>query len=128
MKGWPSFSSELSSQILFLRKSFGSRLDVFAPVNDLSALSKTGSEYLSMIPGKNNEVAITGGQILGDEYSEHVIKVTFSCRHFVFQPERIDTNNDRTDAVSFCEKGTQQSFAYLWLPINFGISTLLKSD
>jgi hypothetical protein len=30
-----------ASQIKFLRKSYGSRLNVFAPINDLSSLSKT---------------------------------------------------------------------------------------
>lgn len=63
------------SQVMFLRKSYGSRLNVFAPVNDLSTLSKTGSEQRSLVPGKRNDVAIAGGQILGDEYSDHVVKV-----------------------------------------------------
>ena len=61
--------------MLFLRKSHGSRLNVFAPANDLSALSKSGSEARSFVPGKKNDVAISGGQILGDEYSDHVVKV-----------------------------------------------------
>lgn len=60
---------------MFLRKSYGSRLNVFAPVNDLSSLSKTGLEDRSLVPGKKNDLAIAGGQILGDEYSEHVVKV-----------------------------------------------------
>jgi hypothetical protein len=66
-----------SSQITFLRKSYGSRLNVFAPVNDLSALSKTGSvDKAGMrVPGQKNDVAIAGGQILGDEWSDHVVKV-----------------------------------------------------
>ena len=63
------------SQVMFLRKSYGSRLNVFAPVSDLSTLSKTGSEQRSLVPGKRNDVAIAGGQILGDEYSDHVVKV-----------------------------------------------------
>jgi hypothetical protein len=77
---------------------------MFAPVNDLSALSKTGSEHLSLIPGKNNEVAITGGQILGDEYTEHVIKVILGPNRIIWWPYCIDTTN-RTDAASFCGKG-----------------------
>lgn len=60
---------------MFLRKSHGSRLNVFAPVNDLSSLSKTGSENRSLVAGKKNDFAIAGGQILGDEYSDHVVKV-----------------------------------------------------
>jgi len=65
------------SQVSFLRKQYGSRLNVFAPVNDLSSLSKSGSATRSLLPGKKNDVAISGGQILGDEYSDHVVKVTY---------------------------------------------------
>jgi len=61
--------------VKFLRKQYGSRLNVFAPVNDLSSLSKSGSSLRALVPGKKNDVAITGGQILGDEYSDHVVKV-----------------------------------------------------
>jgi hypothetical protein len=60
---------------MFVRKSTGSRLNVFAPVHDLSALSKTGLEGHALVPGQMNDVAVAGGQILGDEYSDHVIKV-----------------------------------------------------
>ncbi|KAG6865984.1 hypothetical protein C0991_009986 [Blastosporella zonata] len=66
--------TEIWNQIKFLRKSYGSRLNVFAPVNDLSSLSKSGFEARSLVPGKKNEVAIAGGQVLGDEYSDHVVK------------------------------------------------------
>ncbi|KAF8176691.1 inositol hexakisphosphate-domain-containing protein [Mycena galopus ATCC 62051] len=58
----------------FLRKSYGSRLNVFAPINDLSSLSKTHWADRALVPGKKNDVAIAGGQILGDEYSNHVVK------------------------------------------------------
>lgn len=71
---WLKARSEIWTQVMFLRKSYGSRLNVFAPVNDLSTLSKTGSEQRSLVPGKRNDVAIAGGQILGDEYSDHVVK------------------------------------------------------
>jgi hypothetical protein len=66
-----------SSQITFLRKSHGSRLNVFAPVNDLSALSKSGGvdKLGTLVAGRKNDVAIAGGQILGDEWSDHVVKV-----------------------------------------------------
>lgn len=64
-----------SSQIVFLRKSYGSRLNVFAPINDLSALSKSSAGPRALLAGKVNDVAISGGQILGDEYSDHVVKV-----------------------------------------------------
>ncbi|RXW20324.1 hypothetical protein EST38_g5530 [Candolleomyces aberdarensis] len=60
--------------ISFLRKASGSKLNVFVPVNDLSSLSKTGLEARALVPGTKNNVAISGDQILGDEYSDHVVK------------------------------------------------------
>ncbi|KAF4597582.1 hypothetical protein EYR40_008044 [Pleurotus pulmonarius] len=71
---WLKARTEIWNQVSFLRKSHGSRLNVFAPVNDLSALSMTGSSGRSLVPGRRNDVAIAGGQILGDEYSDHVVK------------------------------------------------------
>ncbi|KAJ7649811.1 inositol hexakisphosphate-domain-containing protein [Roridomyces roridus] len=71
---WLKARTEIWNQIKFLRKSYGSRLNVFAPINDLSALSKTHWVDRALVPGKNNDVAISGGQILGDEYSTHVVK------------------------------------------------------
>ena len=72
-------------------------------MNDLSALSKTGSESLSLVPGKNNDVAIAGGQILGDEYSEHVVKVSF-IRSYVGLFKLISMHN-RIDVGLFCARG-----------------------
>ena len=48
-------------------------------MNDLSALSKTGNvdRAGTFVAGQKNDVAIAGGQILGDEWSDHVVKV---CR------------------------------------------------
>ena len=67
---------------MFLRKTYGSRLNVFQPINDLSSLSKSGSEARALVPGQKNDVAIAGGQILGDEYSDHVVKVrAVPCMH-----------------------------------------------
>ncbi|KAG6856508.1 hypothetical protein H0H87_003701 [Tephrocybe sp. NHM501043] len=71
---WLKARTEIWNQIKFLRKTYGSRLNVFAPVNDLSSLSKSGFEARSLVPGKKNDVAISGGQVLGDEYSDHVVK------------------------------------------------------
>ncbi|KAF7374402.1 hypothetical protein MSAN_00324300 [Mycena sanguinolenta] len=71
---WLKTRTEIWNQIKFLRKAYGSRLNVFAPVNDLSSLSKTNWEDRTLMAGKKNDVAITGGQILGDEYSNHVVK------------------------------------------------------
>ncbi|KAG6919205.1 hypothetical protein DXG01_008503 [Tephrocybe rancida] len=74
---WLKARTEIWNQIKFLRKSYGSlgsRLNVFTPINDLSSLSKSGFESRSLVPGKKNDVAIAGGQVLGDEYSDHVVK------------------------------------------------------
>ncbi|KAF8657553.1 hypothetical protein AX16_002190 [Volvariella volvacea WC 439] len=71
---WLKTRTEIWNQVSFLRKSYGSRLNVFAPVHDLSSLSRTGTEGRALLPGKENDVAISGGQILGDEYSDHVVK------------------------------------------------------
>ncbi|ESK95344.1 metal ion binding oxidoreductase [Moniliophthora roreri MCA 2997] len=72
---WLKTRTEIWNQVKFLRKSFsGLRLNVFAPVNDLSSLSRSGSEGRALVAGKKNDVAISGGQILGDEYSIHVVK------------------------------------------------------
>ncbi len=77
-------------------------MNILAPVNDLSAMSKTGSENQSTMPGIENHVAIAGGQILGDEYSDHVVKVTRSSNNAVCYC-LIDSN--RIGEVSSFEKG-----------------------
>ncbi|KAK7006097.1 inositol hexakisphosphate-domain-containing protein [Favolaschia claudopus] len=71
---WLKARTEIWNQIKFLRKSYGSRLNVFAPINDLSSLSKTNWDDRALVAGQKNDVAISGGQILGDEYSKHVVK------------------------------------------------------
>lgn len=63
-----------ASQIKFLRTTHGSRLNVFAPINDLSSLSKGGIERRGFDSLKK-DVTLAGGQILGDEYSDHVVRV-----------------------------------------------------
>ena len=63
-----------ASQIKFLRTTYGSRLNVFAPINDLSSLSKSGVGGRSLDIVKN-DMTLAGGQILGDEYSDHVVRV-----------------------------------------------------
>ncbi|KIJ13397.1 hypothetical protein PAXINDRAFT_170473 [Paxillus involutus ATCC 200175] len=71
---WLKTRSEIWNQVMFLRKSRGSRLNVFAPVNDLSLLSRSQAEDKSLVAGQKNDVEIAGGQLLGDEYSEHFVK------------------------------------------------------
>lgn len=73
------FLSSSLSQVRFLRKTYGSKLNVFAPINDLSSLSKSNFETRSFVAGKQNDLAIAGGQVLGDEYTDHVIKVSSPC-------------------------------------------------
>ncbi|KAJ7649760.1 inositol hexakisphosphate-domain-containing protein [Roridomyces roridus] len=63
---WLKTRTEIWNQIKFLRKSSGSRLNVFAPIHDLLALSK--SDWLDRAFDST-----TGGQV-GDEYSTHVFK------------------------------------------------------
>ncbi|KAI0052293.1 hypothetical protein FA95DRAFT_1553613 [Auriscalpium vulgare] len=71
---WLKARTEIYNQVVFLRKAYGSRLNVFTPVNDLSLLSKSGSSERSLVRGHKNDVAVSGGQILGDEYSDYVVK------------------------------------------------------
>ncbi|KAI9567360.1 inositol hexakisphosphate-domain-containing protein [Boletus coccyginus] len=71
---WLKARTEIWNQVMFLRKSHGSRLNVFAPINDLSLLSRSETEDKSLVPGQKNDVEIAGGQMLGDEYSDHVVK------------------------------------------------------
>ncbi|KAG2359074.1 inositol hexakisphosphate-domain-containing protein [Suillus spraguei] len=71
---WLKARTEIWNQVKFLRKTFGSRLNIFAPVNDLSLLSRSRAEDKSLVAGQKNDVEIAGGRLLGDEYSDHVVK------------------------------------------------------
>ncbi|KAI9061062.1 hypothetical protein FKP32DRAFT_1576534 [Trametes sanguinea] len=71
---WLKSRTEIWTQVTFLRKSHGSRLNVFSPINDLSALSRTGAADRALLTGQQGDLTIAGGQILGDEYSDHVVK------------------------------------------------------
>ncbi|RPD74988.1 hypothetical protein L226DRAFT_508637 [Lentinus tigrinus ALCF2SS1-7] len=71
---WLKARTEIWNQVMFLRKAHGSKLNVFAPINDLSTLSRSGADHRALLPGPKNDVTIAGGQILGDEYSDHVVK------------------------------------------------------
>lgn len=86
-----AYSHEYFSQVLFLRQSFGTRLSIFSPVNDLSSLSKSGPQR-SLVRGQTNDVAISGGQVLGDEYSDHVVKVRILTNRCVVGPSYIAQN------------------------------------
>ncbi|KAJ7121865.1 hypothetical protein C8R43DRAFT_959462 [Mycena crocata] len=87
--------TEIWNQIKLLRKSYGSRLNVFAPVDDLSSLSKTNWEDRALVPGKKNDVAIAGGKILEDEYSTHVVKMLEKNRSGIILREGTLLKSDR---------------------------------
>ncbi|KAF9787481.1 inositol hexakisphosphate-domain-containing protein [Thelephora terrestris] len=70
---WVQSRTEIWNQIRFLRTTHGSRLNVFAPISDLSSLSRSGVQNGGFNRCKNN-VTLAGGQILGDEYSDHVVR------------------------------------------------------
>ncbi|KAG1727742.1 inositol hexakisphosphate-domain-containing protein [Suillus lakei] len=61
-------TENLEVSFMFLRKTYGSRLNIFAPVT-------TFLFYKALVAGQKNDVEIAGGQLLGDEYSDHVVKV-----------------------------------------------------
>ena len=109
----------INSQILFLRKT---RLNIFAPISDLSSLSRTGLEQRALIPGKTNDVAIAGGQILGDEYSRHVVKVSYQIL-FIWI---LILNAVSIALESFFGKG-EHPHIYIGVA-NLLLRTLLKSD
>lgn len=110
---------------MFLRKIHGSRLNIFQPIADLSSLSKMGSEGRALVAGQNNDVAIAGGQILGDEYSDHVVKARI--RLFVVLA-KVTTNLNRTEVVSFYEKGIFSPPLHVPIAHTHLGRTLLKSD
>ena len=110
---------------MFLRKQYGSRLNVFAPVNDLSSLSKSSSATRSLLPGKKNDVAISGGQILGDEYSDHVMKVHY--RRILLKTYSNLYTSTEPKWYYFARKVCSNIRSYSSVH-NVYISTLLKSD
>ena len=98
-------------------------------MNDLSSLSKSGSATRSLLPGKKNDVAISGGQILGDEYSDHVMKVLFrhplliayyNMTFYILQQNR--------SGIILRERSVQISASPNLRAHNNYTSTLLKSD
>ncbi|CAE6436067.1 unnamed protein product [Rhizoctonia solani] len=61
---WMEARTEIWNQVGFMRKA-GLRLNVFAPVADLSAISKGESVQAPQL---------AGGRVLGDEWTDHVVK------------------------------------------------------
>ncbi|KAG9015211.1 hypothetical protein FRB94_004330 [Tulasnella sp. JGI-2019a] len=62
---WMQARVEIWNQVRYLRKAEG--LKVFSPVADLSVISKVEA-------ARQHEVSVGGGQVLGDEWTDHVIK------------------------------------------------------
>ncbi|KAF8577784.1 hypothetical protein K439DRAFT_1417887 [Ramaria rubella] len=71
---WMKARVEIWNQVTFLRKTRGSRLNIFAPVSDLSSLAKTRLEESQLKAGPHNDIAVSGGQVLGDEWTTHVVE------------------------------------------------------
>lgn len=73
---WMKARIEVTNQVMFLRRS-GSAFKIFAPINDLKALSQAGLESRDQqqVAKRNRpDLTIAGGQILGDEWAEHVVR------------------------------------------------------
>ncbi|WVR08265.1 hypothetical protein IAU60_005312 [Kwoniella sp. DSM 27419] len=69
---WLKSRPEIWNQIKVLRRSGGNRLFAFAPVNDLTAISRS-SEFGEKGPSSRRDVDVQGGKVLGDEWAEHVV-------------------------------------------------------
>nr|XP_031859044.1 uncharacterized protein CI109_005550 [Kwoniella shandongensis]KAA5526116.1 hypothetical protein CI109_005550 [Kwoniella shandongensis] len=69
---WLKSRPEIWNQIKVLRRSGGNRLFAFAPVNDLSLISKS-SEMGDSDFNRRRDVDVQGGKVLGDEWAEHVV-------------------------------------------------------
>lgn len=63
-----------------MRRQGGDRLSAFAPVNDLSGISRSSDVADSKSGGSHTgsgtrprEVDLQGGKVLGDEWADHVV-------------------------------------------------------
>ncbi|GJJ08366.1 hypothetical protein Clacol_002580 [Clathrus columnatus] len=92
---WLKARVEIWNQVTFLRKTRGSRLNIFAPISDLSSLAKSESEGDIFEAGPKNDVAVTGGQILGDEWTTHVVEFWYST---LLKSDQWLTESDPTEA------------------------------
>jgi hypothetical protein len=81
MPSSPTFKEQVAdqdSQIKIIRRQGGNRLFAFAPVNDLSLISKSSDAGLDGRDGASRmdrvkDGDVQGAQILGDEWAEHVV-------------------------------------------------------
>ncbi|ORY34932.1 inositol hexakisphosphate-domain-containing protein [Naematelia encephala] len=75
--GWLKGRPEIWNQIKLIRRQGGNRLSAFAPVNDLSLISRT-SDFVEGPTARQRqskgELDLQGGKVLGDEWADHVVK------------------------------------------------------
>ncbi|KZT53703.1 hypothetical protein CALCODRAFT_439779 [Calocera cornea HHB12733] len=69
---WMQTRVEIWNQVRYMRKN-ANRLEIFAPVADLSAISR-GSRKGQLDALIENELGISGGQVVGDEWADLVVK------------------------------------------------------
>ncbi|KZP00352.1 hypothetical protein CALVIDRAFT_560340 [Calocera viscosa TUFC12733] len=69
---WMQTRVEIWNQVRYMRKNAG-RLDLFAPIADLSSISR-GSRTGKIDALIENELGISGGQVVGDEWADLVVK------------------------------------------------------
>ncbi|WRT69446.1 uncharacterized protein IL334_006432 [Kwoniella shivajii] len=69
---WLKRRPEIWNQIKVMRRSGGNRLFAFAPVNDLSLISRS-SELAEKGISARHDLEMQGGKVLGDEWAEHVV-------------------------------------------------------
>ncbi|WWC93062.1 uncharacterized protein L201_008027 [Kwoniella dendrophila CBS 6074] len=69
---WLKNRPEIWNQIKIMRRSGGNRLFAFAPVNDLSLISRS-SELGEKGISARRDLEMSGGKVLGDEWAEHVV-------------------------------------------------------
>ncbi|WWC73457.1 uncharacterized protein I206_107427 [Kwoniella pini CBS 10737] len=69
---WLKSRPEIWNQIKVMRRSGGDRLFAFAPVNDLSLISRS-SEIAEKGLSARHDLEMSGGKVLGDEWAEHVV-------------------------------------------------------
>nr|XP_019043261.1 hypothetical protein I302_07836 [Kwoniella bestiolae CBS 10118]OCF22191.1 hypothetical protein I302_07836 [Kwoniella bestiolae CBS 10118] len=69
---WLKNRPEIWNQIKVMRRSGGNRLFAFAPVNDLSLISRS-SELAERGMSVRSDLEMSGAKVLGDEWAEHVV-------------------------------------------------------
>ncbi|WWD04103.1 hypothetical protein V865_002168 [Kwoniella europaea PYCC6329] len=69
---WLKNRPEIWNQIKIMRRSGGNRLFAFAPVNDLTLISRS-SELAEKGSSARLDLEMVGAKVLGDEWAEHVV-------------------------------------------------------